>query len=202
MRDDMTADRVARLCHDLRQNVAAGLLLAAERPGDDTLPEDVRLRLRLVVEQLRAVSDTITAEGGRQMRVVDLAELAAECARTAEAAHAMRVELVVEPCPKLLIEPSSVRRAINNLLDNASRATRSGVVEMRVLNHRGYVAVEVLDDGLGFGTIPGCTGWGLAQVRAAMDAHGGLFERPDSPTGGTLIRLSLPVHREPRRSAA
>ena len=115
------------------------------------------------------------------MRVVRLAGLAAECARTAEAAHGIRVDLFVEPCPELLIEPSSVRRAINNLLDNAARATRSGTVEVRVLSHRGYGAVEVLDDGLGFGTIPGRTGWGLAQVRAAMDAHGGLLERPESP---------------------
>lgn len=202
MTNDDSDNRISTLCHDLRQNVAAGLMLAAERPGDAALPDSARERLRLVAEQLRAVADALAAESTPQLRVTDLADLAAECVRTAAAAHGVRVQLVVESRPRLYVEPSSVRRAVNNLLDNAVRATRSGTVEVQVRCHRGYAAVEVHDDGLGFGTIPARTGWGLAQVRATTDAHGGFLERGSSPAGGTMMRLSLPLPRRvPGRAA-
>ena len=78
-----------------------------------------------------------------------------------------------------------MRRAVNNLLDNAARATtqRHGRGAWCVEDDRGYVAVEVLDDGHGLRDDPGRTGWGLAQVRATIDAHGGLLERPDVADG-------------------
>lgn len=188
-------EHVAQLCHDLRQHVAAALMLAADRPGDETLPDAVRHRLGLVVDELRAVSQVLSAESSPHVQVVDLASLAGDCVRTASSAHGIRVHLVVEALPMLLMEPTSVRRAINNLLDNAARATPSGCVEVVVRNHRGYGALEVHDDGLGFGTIPARSGWGLTQVRATMDAHGGLLERGVSRAGGTMMRLSLPMHR-------
>lgn len=195
MTNDETYDRLAQLCHDLRQHVAAALMLAADRPGDESLPLDVRQRMGLVVDELRAVSEVLSAESRTTIQLVDLTDLAAECARTAQNAHGVRVHLTVEACPVLLIESTSVRRAINNLLDNAARASRSGTVEVVVRLHRGYGAVEVHDDGLGFGTIPAKSGWGLTQVRATMDAHGGLLERGPSRSGGTMMRVSLPMHR-------
>ncbi len=195
MTNDDSDNRISTLCHDLRQNVAAGLMLTTERPGDDALPDGVRERLQLAAEQLRALAEALAAQSIPQMRVTDLADLAAECARTAASAHDVRVALLVEARPTIYVEPSSVRRAVNNLLDNAVRATRSRSVEVHVRCHRGYAVVEVHDDGLGFGTIPARTGWGLAQVRATSDAHGGLLERGSSRTGGTMMRLSLPLPR-------
>ena len=133
--------------------------------------------------------------------MVDLAVLASECARTAEAAHGVRVAVVVEARPAVLVEPGSVRRAINNLVDNAARASRTGFVEVVVRIEDDQGVVEVDDDGTGFGRIPAGEGKGLAQVLAATDAHGGRLERRSSRLGGTLFQLALPVGDVPETAA-
>ena len=194
-------ERIHALCHDLRQHLAAGLMLAAERPGDELLPPEVRRRLERIEDQLRAVTEVLSAETSPERRAVDLSELAEECARTTEAAHGVVVEVRPEAWPVIRIEPGAVRRAITNLLDNAARASASGTVHVTVRIEAGEAVLEIDDDGAGFGLIPSGSGVGLAQVRAAAAANGGRLELGTSRLGGTLFRLLLPDTERPGGTA-
>ena len=103
--------------------------------------------------------------------------------------------------------PSTLERAIGNLLDNAAKwSPRGGTVEVRV--HDGELTVR--DRGPGIpaedrGHIfdrfyradaargrPG-SGLGLAIVRQVAESHGGGVTVEAAPGGGALFRLRLPV---------
>jgi two-component system osmolarity sensor histidine kinase EnvZ len=103
----------------------------------------------------------------------------------------------------VLLRPDALRRAINNLLDNARRHARRIAMSARP----GERNVEVLvdDDGPGiaperresvfraFETGGGGTGLGLTIARDIVRAHGGDIVLEHSPLGGLRARIRLPL---------
>jgi signal transduction histidine kinase len=95
-----------------------------------------------------------------------------------------------------------LRRAISNILDNASRAAgTAGRVRVCVGVDGADAYVEISDDGAGFGGITHGTGHGLQLVAAAVRASRGRLEISSGPGPGTTVRLLLPARQLPVRHA-
>jgi two-component system osmolarity sensor histidine kinase EnvZ len=103
------------------------------------------------------------------------------------------------------LRPEAMRRAFNNLIDNARRHAKNIVLSAA---ERGERAITIIidDDGPGippeqrdslfrpFETnAPGGVGLGLAIARDIIDAHGGNIHLTDSPLGGLRAVVELPV---------
>lgn len=186
-----------RLCHDLRQYVAAGLLLSESTTAPDSAESD-HSRMVLIHQQFAAIAELLTAESGAAGRVgvVNLSRLVSECAEVVRLTY--RVPVLVEQSARVLVrgDQALLRRSISNILDNACRATgSSGRVCARVEVSAGEARVEVSDGGAGFGGISSGTGHGLQVVAAAVRACHGRMEIASGPGPGTTVRLCLPATR-------
>lgn len=196
MPDGAPGDRLTSFCNDLRSHIAAAATLASPREADEQLPEAVRHRLALLREQLAVLSALVSAQLPEQASArvrTDVTELVEASARTVGIAHGVEVEVRTKGRAVVHAEPTSLRRAIVNVLANAARASVAGPVVVRVRHERGTALVEVDDDGPGFGEIEGGLGLGLRQAEQAVRAAGGRVSIGRSPRGGTLVRLVLPT---------
>jgi signal transduction histidine kinase len=194
------SDQMKRLCHDLRQYVAAGLLLSEPRAGQ----EAGQTRLTLIHQQFTAIAEMLAAEfdRGHETGTVNLSRLVTECADVVRLTH--RGRIIVAPSKHVLVdgEQALFRRAVGNLLDNACRAAGpDGTVTVRVSLDADEAKVEVADDGAGFGDIPSGTGHGLQVVAAAVRACRGRLEISSGPGVGTTIRLCVPALQRAVRPA-
>lgn len=111
------------------------------------------------------------------------------------------------------VAPALLRRAVENLLENALRYAPPGSrVTTRLQREGGEVVIEVLDEGPGFPAefLPhaferfrraddarsrgsGGTGLGLAIVLAVARAHGGTAVAANRPEGGAVVGLRFPA---------
>jgi signal transduction histidine kinase len=110
------------------------------------------------------------------------------------------------------LDAGRIRRAVDNLIDNALRFAPVGsVIVLAARTDATDLDIEVRDDGPGFpvGFLPhaferfrrpdsgrsrddGGAGLGLAIVQAIVIAHGGTATASNRPEGGAVIRLHLP----------
>jgi two-component system sensor histidine kinase MprB len=207
---------VADASHELRTPVTSlrtnieVLLVGAELD-----PEDRRRLLSDVVEQSEElsalVSDLIELARGDQpgpaTEFVRLDRIVEESvARARRNAPGIVFRSHLEP---VVIDgaPERLGRAVNNLLDNASRhSPPGGAVEVTV----DFEGVTVRDHGHGVpeADLPYVfdrffrgsssrgrqgSGLGLAIVRQVADHHGGGVSVTNAPDGGAVFKLSLPV---------
>jgi two-component system, OmpR family, sensor histidine kinase MprB len=206
---------VADASHELRTPVTSlrtniEVLLA----GGELDPEDRRRLLADVVEQSEELSllvgDLIELARGDQPGPdtddVRLDGVAAESlARARRNAPGIRFDAELVPT---LVDgvPERLGRAINNLLDNATRhSPPDGVVQLRV----DPSGVQVRDHGPGVdeADLPYVfdrffrgrnsrgrqgSGLGLAIVRQVTEQHGGTVSVTNAPDGGAVFTLSLP----------
>lgn len=199
---------MAAIAHDLRTPLTS-LRLRAE-----TAPEAERARMASDVARMESmIAQMLAFVRGEQVRDArerfDLRRLAAECvAETVE--HGGRAELAPgEPTP-VEGERLNLRRAVSNLLDNASAYGGGGTVVVRA--EAGAVVLRVLDDGPGlpdaelervlepFARLEpsrsretGGVGLGLASARAIVRSHGGSLRLSNRPEGGLQAEIRLPV---------
>jgi signal transduction histidine kinase len=125
------------------------------------------------------------------------------------------VELVVRAGDEIVeLDPTRVRQAIDNLLDNAVRhCATGGCVIITATAGAGTVSITVQDDGTGFsGAALGAAfqpfnrtdsrssgaGLGLALARAIAEAHGGRAEARNLSAGGAVVTLTFPAGTVPR----
>lgn len=193
-------DQMTKLCHDLRQYVAAGLLLSEPRTGQET----GQTRLTLIHQQFAAIAEMLAAELDRNpdTGAVNLSRLVTECADVARLTH--RGRILVTRSRHVLVdgEQALLRRAVGNMLDNACRAAGpAGTVNVTVGLDADDAKVEVVDDGAGFGGIPSGTGHGLQVIAAAVRACKGRLEISSGPGVGTTVRLCVPALRRAVRPA-
>jgi signal transduction histidine kinase len=220
---------LAELSHDLRTPLASvRLLVAALREGlvepgrrDEYLAriEDQVSVLRELVNDLHAVAcEQADVRRGRTEWIspLELIEAAVAAMQIQAGVAGVALEMEVPPClPSLRASPTELRRALLNLIENATRhARRGGNVVVRAERTLGGVEFEVEDDGEGiaaadrdriFDAFSGAdrraslarSGLGLAIARATVEAHGGRIWLADSRCG-TRVRFSLPVSAERR----
>jgi signal transduction histidine kinase len=233
--DDM-ADRIERLLraerellanvsHELRTPLArirVALEIAAE--GD---AERARSKLGEVGQDLaeveRIVEDVLTAArldaGGAAFALrrerVDAAEIVARAADRFRAAHPGRaLEADADGAlPALDADPPLLRRALDNLLDNAAKYSDAAApVTLRAELDGGRVRLVVRDRGIGIAPddLPrlftpffrtersrsraaGGTGLGLVLAQRIVEAHGGTIAVASAPGEGTTVTVALPA---------
>ncbi len=112
--------------------------------------------------------------------------------------------------PPVLVDPVLIRRVIHNLLSNALKLTPDqGKIEVRGAVEGGFLLLSVADSGPGvpvadrqrifdkFAQLDNKTrrgkGLGLTFCKMAVEVHGGMLTVEDSPLGGALFRLALPL---------
>jgi signal transduction histidine kinase len=174
------------VCHDLRQPVAAIMMLAAAASYGDIDPE-TRARLDQIVAEASRISSIIRDGLADQSSEEDL-DLREIVQATATQLRAGQVtyDIQVRERPVLL------RRALENLVDNAHRAAGpGGTVRLAVRETASWAVIEIEDSGPGYGMIDSGCGIGLSVVADAASRHGGTLVVGRSRLGGARIRLRL-----------
>jgi len=187
-------DRLAVLAHEVRSPVAA-LVAIADAVTDENMPAEWRHRLLLLaiaagrdVERMLADPDLFSL----RLEDVDVADLLHAVARP-------RVSVVAQQL-SLRGDPTRLRQALTNLVDNALR--HGGAVSIEARAEGGEVVVDVSDDGPGVDPSldpfapgvsgAGSSGLGLYVARAIAEAHGGSLTLVSHGGPGVTFRLSLP----------
>jgi signal transduction histidine kinase len=224
---------IANVSHELRtplSRIRVALDLAAE--GD---LERARRFLGEIAQDLseveRLVEDILTAARldlaqGRPGAEVPLrreplpgGELVARAAERFRAAHPGRTLEVAaeEPLPVLDADAALLRRALDNLLDNAAKYSEPGEpVTLSARAEGGALVLEVRDRGIGIdaadlprlftpffrtdrsrGRGSGGVGLGLALAKRIAEAHGGTIAVESASGKGTVVRVRVPAGPAP-----
>ena len=216
---------VADASHELRTPFAvlsAELELAA-KPGRSqaelaaavTNASEEAVRLTRLTDDLLLLARGDEGQLAARPEPVDLAGLLAGAAdQAAQRAAAAGVTCRVDApshCT-VSVDPGHIRRAVDNLIDNALRFAPVGTQITVSGNASGPDAViEVADAGPGFpaeylpraferfsrpdngrARIEGGAGLGLSIVQAIAYAHGGAATARNQPCGGAVVRIDLP----------
>lgn len=201
-------EMLAGVSHDLRTPLTRLRLALAMVPVEAAAAADVTGMTSDVDEMDRMIEGYLAfarGEGVEQARDADLAVILRDVgARAARGGAAVTV--VTPDTLPLLLRPDAVRRAITNLVDNATRHARH--VSLAAIGAGGSRTVQVTvdDDGPGIARerregvfrafesgADGGTGLGLTIARDIARAHGGDILLEDSPLGGLRARIVLPV---------
>jgi len=166
---------------------------------------DVELReLTALANELVALA--MDAGDDEPQQQVDLADIAGRAVERARRRSQRPIVTSFAPSP-VVGRPRQLRRAIDNLLDNATKfSPPDGAIEVSVVDGR----LQVRDHGPGIApadlphvfdrfyrstasrTLPG-SGLGLAIVQATMVNHGGRALAANHPEGGAVLTLELPT---------
>lgn len=189
-----------QLWHDLRQQLAAAILVA-EMPGEEPSSDYSEERLRTLRSVLHSMMDLLALPPQRGMHdrrdELDLLQLVDECVSVVRFSRGASVTTRSQGSTVGYADRVMLRRAVANVLDNASRAAgEEGRIQVQLSRQNGHACIEVTDDGRGFGTIPAGTGQGLSIVDRAMRDCRGRLEIASGPGPGTTVRLFVPAQRE------
>jgi signal transduction histidine kinase len=216
-------DLMANVSHELRTPLArirVALELAAD--GDAATARELLAEIdrdlgeleRLVDEVLTSVRLDVSLSGLRTEEVGagEIVERAAQRFRTHYPTHPLAVSVPAE-LPQLRAEPALLRRAIDNLLDNARKYSEPGSpIDLRARLDGGGVAVEVEDRGIGIAPADldnlftpffradrsrqrgtGGVGLGLSLARKIIESHGGKIDVTSVEGRGSTFRVWLPA---------
>jgi two-component system OmpR family sensor kinase len=225
------SELIANVAHELRTPLAR--IHVALDLAEDGDAEVARSSLAEITEDLgdleRLVEDVLASArmdlaagappGGVSVVRREPVDLAAHLASSADRLRARFPERAVDvgleaPLPPVLGDGLLLRRALDNLLDNARKySPRTAPIALRAARHGGAVRIEVRDQGEGIAPedLPrlftpffradrsrtrgtGGVGLGLALSRRIAEAHGGTLVAASTLGAGTTMTLTLPVH--------
>lgn len=183
-------DTIRALCHDLRQPLAAILLLSGSGDGD------VGRKMEVITDQARWLSqlvDTVLTDAATDaVQAVDVAELATMAADRARPTAACAVTVRTEGTAYAWARPVALGRAVACVLDNAIRAAGpDGTVRVVVAQDSGCVHLTIADDGPGLGKIASRTSLGLTTTRAMVAACDGTFDLRAGAKAGAEAEICL-----------
>ncbi len=215
---------VANLSHEIRTPLA-GLDLAAQTLSGQLPAEgDARVFIDRVIQESQRLQAillnlaqlaALDAEGIQVERApFDATELAYELVeRYQTRATAAGLHLRAEPSEdgaRVLGDRGKTDQALQNIVDNALKFTRSGEVVVTTSSYDGRVEIAVRDTGSGIpardlpriferffkvdrarGGQPG-SGLGLSIARHLIELQGGTITAESAPGAGTVVRVRLP----------
>lgn len=199
---------IAAIGHDLRTPLTS-LRINAELIDDEELREAMILTLDemsvMAEETLTFAQDDVKQE---PTLVVELSALVDEVV-SRQRTLGKEVDWTAPPATFYRCRPVHLKRALNNLIDNATRYGRTRV-RLRQGDDGEDLRIEVEDDGPGIDPDqlerafepfvrldtargPGGTGLGLAIARSCIRAHGGELALHNRPEGGLRAVITLPA---------
>lgn len=227
----MEKELMANVAHELRtplSRIRVALELAAEgdaaeaRASLSEIAVDLSELERLVGDVLTTTSLELSAD--QTQRAGLPLSLAAVPARqiAEEAASRFRSRYPARPLsttfeaelPELNADSTLLRRALDNLLENAHKYSPLGneVIRLVASRNEGKVSYEVVDAGMGIDVADlgrvfspffraersrtrsaGGVGLGLTLAKQIVEAHGGTLELASAPGQGTTAQVLLPV---------
>ncbi|NVI90122.1 sensor histidine kinase KdpD [Actinomadura sp. BRA 177] len=203
-----------RLRHDIRHELGTIIMLASAVVVAEDVGDTSRARIDQLLGETRWLDhllrrlDEDDGDDGRplpgpeRLRVDEL---------TAEVVTGMRLATTHEVCftggeAWAHMDPVALWRAVRNVLDNACRVA-AGRVDVRVDADQGWIAIQVDDDGPGFGAglgarpgrpaRPGLASLGLGIVHDLISGYGGSLEIRTCEMGGARVRMLLPAAPPP-----
>jgi signal transduction histidine kinase len=196
---------LAAVSHELRTPLGhMRVLVETARDTGDTKALEGLDREILTLDDLvgKLLASSKLEFGNLDRRTLDLGELVSDAA-TSAGIIPEAIEAIGEV--RAAIDPTLVRRAVANLLDNA-RVHGGGAIAVRIERRAGQVAIEVDDAGPGVTSdrradafrafVPssgGGLGLGLALVSRIAVAHGGGAWITDRPGGGARVGFTVQV---------
>lgn len=195
------------MLHDLRQYIAAGLLIYGDGEGERLGEEALRTRLDMGHRLFRQLAEVVErqdpARDGRPA-TVDLRELIIECLAIFGHRHpSIEVETDLRGPLVCVIDREGLHRALTNVLDNGARAAGcDGHITVKARQRDGQILVEVADNGRGFGQISHGRGHGMVTVDEVMRAARGRLEIRSGPEPGTRVRLRFPTFLNTREASS
>jgi signal transduction histidine kinase len=194
---------LAAVSHELRTPMGhMRVLIDTARDSHDPKALDELEREVIVLDDLvgKLLASSRLEFGNLDRRPLDLGELVTDVATCAGIAPEL---IEADGDVRASIDPTLIRRALANLLDNA-RTHGGGVVGVRIARRAGQVIIEVDDAGPGVGPdrradafrafVPssgGGLGLGLALVSRIAVAHGGGAWIQDRPGGGARVGFAV-----------
>lgn len=204
--------------HELRRPItatAATLEVARNQPEKVDWPataeilDEENARLAELVDDLLLLAQLQETRPLENVREVDLDEL---CLQEAQRPHPCDVHVHVEAPVRVTGDPSTLTRAIRNLVDNAARHADSRVDITTSRDHDSAV-IEVADDGPGIPeedlervfqrfsrvdssrnrALGGGAGLGLAIADRIVASHHGTIVASNAPNGGARFTVTIPV---------
>ncbi len=203
-------EMLAGVSHDLRTPLTRMKLELALMDTDDAgvqaLKSDVEEMGRMLEEYLEFARGQRSETASPTNLTELLDHVTADMVR-----QGLRIELDADRDLSATVRPQAIRRAVNNLLDNA--VTYGEHVRLTARAVGPQIEITVDDDGPGIQAhlrdeafrpfrrlddarnqdAGGSVGLGLSIARDIARAHGGDISLSDSPTGGLRARLILPT---------
>jgi two-component system osmolarity sensor histidine kinase EnvZ len=196
---------LAGVSHDLRTpltRLRLALAMMEETPAGDLegMTGDIEEMEKLIAMYLAFAR----GEGSEQAAPMDLRILLDDIIIAARRAGA-NITLAMPDSLFVTLRPEAIRRALNNLVDNARKHAKTITLSAAQIGER-FIQITIDDDGPGIPAAqreqlfrpfetnaPGGTGLGLAIARDIINAHGGNIRLSDSPAGGLRAVVELPV---------
>jgi len=211
-----TAGRVASMVgHDLRsplQSVKNAVYMIRQRPEYTGRMLDV---IEGAVDRSLKMLDELrqrTREEPLVLEPTDMKALVEEVVR--ETPHPPKITIVVEAeeVATTHADPLRVRRALENLINNAIESIHvEGEVKVTLRREENAIVFRVSDQGRGmspevmsqlfkpfFTTKPGGMGLGLAFCKRTTEAHGGTINVESEEGKGTTVTIVLPLNKPPQ----
>lgn len=202
-KDELGGADTRGLLHDLGHGLATLSYLSDGLHEDSSLSPAARERVSLMRRELEQLLEL--ADRGLRARVradwCDLREVAEQLVTLASLTTSTVVHLVPGPEAAVRGDRSTVHRMLANVLDNAVRAAGpEGTVEVALSRvPPSSMAVEIVDDGPGFGRgTAGTASLGLGIVTGLARTCGANVRIGPARSSGTRARLTFPEARTER----
>lgn len=189
-----------QVAHDLRQPVAAILALASAAQAEANVPASVLRYVEQISAEggwiLKVIGDLVEASGAQGAEPLAIGALLCDVVASERLTFTGHIELRQQDgeLRYVLAASTRLRRALANVLSNATRAAGpGGCVELTAHSRGDAEIIEIADDGPGFGEVGQMHGIGLHITREILAECGGWMEIERLPCARTVVRLVLPL---------